>query len=137
MVKLKVCCALIIVEIANSEPLLLLAKKPRGSSHAGLYEFPGGKIEKYEQAHEAIIREINEELACNIEITASLTPVCIESENRLIELIPFICKLKHNSMFPVPLEHESIGLFTFTTAGKLDLSPPDIPIFKELITIYR
>lgn len=50
-------CALI-----DADGRILLAQRPEGKSMAGLWEFPGGKIEAGETAQEAIIRELHEEL---------------------------------------------------------------------------
>jgi 8-oxo-dGTP diphosphatase len=45
---------------------VLLAQRPEGRSLAGLWEFPGGKVEPGETPEEAVIRELNEELAIDI-----------------------------------------------------------------------
>ncbi|MFK7902114.1 MAG: (deoxy)nucleoside triphosphate pyrophosphohydrolase, partial [Nitratireductor sp.] len=50
-------CALI-----DDDNRILLAQRPEGKSMAGLWEFPGGKIEKGETAQSALIRELYEEL---------------------------------------------------------------------------
>ena len=57
---LRVVCALIEDEAGR----LLLAQRPPGKHLAGLWEFPGGKIETGESPQEALIREIAEELGC-------------------------------------------------------------------------
>ncbi len=62
---LDVCCALI--ELPSAQGTLLLgAKKKAGQSNGLLYEFPGGKVEPGENARDAIIREIREELGCAV-----------------------------------------------------------------------
>ena len=45
---------------------VLLAQRPEGRSLAGLWEFPGGKVEQGETPEEAVIRELREELAIDI-----------------------------------------------------------------------
>jgi len=50
-------CALL-----DREGLVLLAKRPEGRPLAGLWEFPGGKIEAGEEPEAALIRELHEEL---------------------------------------------------------------------------
>lgn len=50
-------CALV-----DADNRILLAQRPEGKSMAGLWEFPGGKIELGETAQEALIRELHEEL---------------------------------------------------------------------------
>ena len=66
---LNVCCALITLRSAHGT-LLLAARKARGQSNGLLYEFPGGKLEAGEDARDAIVREIREELGKQRSATA-------------------------------------------------------------------
>ena len=50
-------CALI-----DADGRVLIAERPAGKSMAGLWEFPGGKVEQNERPEETLIRELNEEL---------------------------------------------------------------------------
>jgi 8-oxo-dGTP diphosphatase len=57
---------------------VLIAQRPEGKSMAGLWEFPGGKVEAGELPEEALIRELKEEL--NIDVTsACLAPLTFAS----------------------------------------------------------
>jgi 8-oxo-dGTP diphosphatase len=50
------------VALIDKDGRVLIAQRPEGKSMAGLWEFPGGKIEPNETPEAALVRELNEEL---------------------------------------------------------------------------
>ncbi len=54
------------VALVDADDRVLLAQRPEGKSLAGLWEFPGGKIEPGERPEEALIRELREELGIEV-----------------------------------------------------------------------
>ena len=66
------------VALFDSEGALLIAKRPQGRPLAGLWEFPGGKVEAAEEPEEALIRELHEELGIEI-AKRDLTPLTFAS----------------------------------------------------------
>ena len=53
------------VALIDADGRVLLAQRPEGKSMAGLWEFPGGKVEAGETPEAALIRELHEELGIN------------------------------------------------------------------------
>lgn len=70
-----VACALIDVDMR-----VLLCQRPEGKAMAGLWEFPGGKLEESETPEEALIRELREELAIETK-TGCLAPLTFASHS--------------------------------------------------------
>jgi len=68
-----VACALV-----DADDRVLLAQRPPGKSMAGLWEFPGGKLEEGETPEEALIRELAEELGIETKV-ACLAPLTFAS----------------------------------------------------------
>lgn len=66
------------IALQDADGRYLLAQRPEGKSMAGLWEFPGGKIEPGESPEQALIREIFEELGVEIE-AKHLEPVTFTS----------------------------------------------------------
>jgi len=54
------------VALVDADGRVLLAQRPEGKSLAGMWEFPGGKVEAGESPDAALIREIREELAVDL-----------------------------------------------------------------------
>ena len=68
------------VALIDVEGRVLLAQRPEGKSMAGLWEFPGGKIEPGETPEAALIRELHEELGIDT-WTSCLAPLTFASHS--------------------------------------------------------
>jgi 8-oxo-dGTP diphosphatase len=66
------------VALIDADGRVLIAQRPEGKSLAGLWEFPGGKLEQGERPEQALVRELKEEL--NIDVAEScLAPLTFAS----------------------------------------------------------
>ena len=68
------------VALIDHDGRVLLAKRPEGKAMAGLWEFPGGKIEPGETPETALIRELDEELGINT-AASCLAPLSFASHS--------------------------------------------------------
>jgi A/G-specific adenine glycosylase len=73
---------------------LLIAQRPTSGMLGGLWEFPGGKVERGESVEECLRREILEELGIEIEVGRPVTQVKHTYTHFRITLHAFVCRLK-------------------------------------------
>lgn len=115
---------------------LLLARRPEGKSMAGMWEFPGGKIEPGETPEAALVRELKEEI--NVDVSQScLAPFTFASfEYADFHLLMplYVCHKWKN--LPEPKENQQLA---WVTADELDnylvmeADKPFIPLLKDLL----
>ncbi|VAW03444.1 5-methyl-dCTP pyrophosphohydrolase [hydrothermal vent metagenome] len=107
---------------------ILLAQRPEGKSMAGLWEFPGGKVEEGETPERALIRELNEEL--NIDVTeACLAPFVFASHTYpdFHLLMPtFLCRQWDGIL--TAREDQNLKWVKIRDLGKHNMPPADEPL---------
>ena len=79
--------------IYNPQNQLLITKRPEGSHLAGLWEFPGGKVEEDEQQQAALSREIKEETNLEIEVGNLFWTEVAEYSMKRVNLFFYDCTL--------------------------------------------
>jgi 8-oxo-dGTP diphosphatase len=72
----------------------LVTRRPEGVHLAGLWEFPGGKCDGDESLRACLVREIREELECDVEVGREVFATAHAYPERIVELHFFACALK-------------------------------------------
>lgn len=114
--------------LVDADRRVLVQKRPAGGDHAGLWEFPGGKIEPGETPEAALIRELHEELGIVVD-RAHLAPVCFASHPlgaRHMLLLVFACRAWQGD--PRPLHAADLRWLPPTGLRALDMPPADAPL---------
>jgi len=106
--------------------LVLLAQRARGKSQGGLWEFPGGKLERGEEARAGLERELREELGVRVIVGEALSPRLHRYGARVVRLLPFRCVLAEGE--PEAHEHEALRWCLPQEAEALELVPADRPV---------
>lgn len=88
---------------SNSQ-CVLIVQRAKGDSGEGLWEFPGGKVEKNETNGQALIREIKEELAVDIEIISSLGSLTHQYPKVTVDIEIFVARITAGQI--TLLEHQ-------------------------------
>ncbi len=123
--------------LVDPDGRVLLAQRPEGKAMAGLWEFPGGKVEAGETPEAALIRELAEELG--IETWAScLAPLSFASHaypgfHLLMPL--YVCR-KWGGGAPQPREHAALKWVRPSALAAYPMPPADaplIPVLRDLL----
>ena len=104
---------------------VLCAQRGSGTALAGMWEFPGGKVEPGEQPRDALVRELTEELHCDVAVGDFLTTTVHEYDFATISLTTFICEIVAGE--PELTEHQDVVWLAPGELHTLDWAPADIP----------
>ncbi|WP_167072971.1 (deoxy)nucleoside triphosphate pyrophosphohydrolase [Sphingomonas vulcanisoli] len=116
------------VALIDGDGRVLVQQRPAGKSMAGLWEFPGGKLEPGETPEAALVRELREELGIEA-ATACLAPACFASEplgERHLLLLLYVCRKWRG--IPQPLEGGALKWMRPVELHGLDMPPADRPL---------
>ena len=127
MLLLVAACALI-----DADGRILMSQRPANKSHAGQWEFPGGKVEDGERPEDTILRELREELGIE-PCKQCLQPFSFSSHayedfNLLMPL--YLCRQWDG--FARPAEGQSIRWVFPDRLLELDLVPADVGLAREI-----
>ena len=114
--------------LVDADGRVLLQQRPPGRAMAGLWEFPGGKVEEGEVPEAALIRELDEELGIQTHASC-LAPAAFASEplgNRHLLLLLYICRKWQGLAQP----HHATALQWVRPAQMygLEMPPADLPL---------
>ena len=125
-------CALI-----DSDNRVLIAQRPAGKPMAGLWEFPGGKVEEGEAPEDTIIRELAEELAITV-TKPCLAPLTFASHNyrEFHILMPlFLCRRWEGIV--APQEAQAIKWVRANRLRDYPMPPADEPLISHLADLLE
>ena len=108
----------------------MIAQRNLKKSQGGLWEFPGGKIEKDETREEAIIREIKEELTIDIKVDKYLAEKVFNYPDKDINLIAMGCTPICGNVKLT--EHEDYKWIKIEEFSKYDFAEADKKVFEWL-----
>ena len=120
------------VALIDIDGRVLLAQRPEGKSMAGLWEFPGGKVEDGETPEAALIRELREELGIDTRASC-LAPLAFAShsyEDFHLLMPLFACRRWEGSV--VPLEGQKLAWARPTELRDYPMPPADEPLIPIL-----
>jgi 8-oxo-dGTP diphosphatase len=120
------------VALLDADNRVLLAQRPEGKSMAGLWEFPGGKVESGETPEAALIREMNEELGIDTH-ESCLAPIGFASHayDDFHLLMPlFVCRKWKGT--PEAKEGQTLNWVRPNALRDYPMPPADVPLIAQL-----
>ena len=123
-------CALV-----DPDGRVLLAQRPQGKPMAGLWEFPGGKIETSERPEETLIRELEEELGIVVK-EACLAPLTFASHTYpdFHLLMPlYVCRRWDGTVSAK--EGQALAWVRPNRLREYPMPPADVPLVAHLTTL--
>jgi 8-oxo-dGTP diphosphatase len=114
--------------LVDGDGRVLVQQRPAGKPMAGLWEFPGGKVDAGETPEVALIRELAEELGIDVE-SACLAPACFASEplgERHLLLLLYVCRKWAGT--PVARHATALQWLRPAQLFGLDMPPADKPL---------
>ncbi len=123
-------CALV-----DRDGRVLIAQRPQGKQLAGLWEFPGGKVEPGESPEDALIRELEEELGV-ITKKACLAPFTFASHRyETFHLLMPLYVCRQFSGTPMPREGQALKWVRPVDMRAYPMPPADEPLVSFLIDL--
>ena len=110
-------------KIVRKDGRMLFCRRPAGKHHAGLWEFPGGKLQPGETTRQAIVRECQEELAVTLKANAICADATETDGTRTLHLMLLDCRIADGT--PTALEHSALQWLNADEAATLPLCPLD------------
>ena len=123
-------CALV-----DADGRVLIAQRPEGKSMAGLWEFPGGKVENGERPEETLIRELREELGITVS-EACLSPLAFASHSYpdFHLLMPlYVCRRWEGAV--IATEGQRFAWERPNRLRDYDMPPADVPLIAHLMAL--
>jgi 8-oxo-dGTP diphosphatase len=119
--------------LADREGRVLLQRRPEGKAMAGLWEFPGGKMEEGERPEAALVRELAEELGISVDEIA-LEPAAFASADnggRRMLLLLYLCRAWRGE--PAALHASELAWVAPADMARRPMPPADMPLVERLI----
>lgn len=121
----------VVAAVIQREDKILATRRNYGE-FKGMWEFPGGKIEKHETHKEALKRELKEELNIKINIERFLTTVEYDYPNFHLIMHCYLCHLPENEHLTLNV-HDQTKWIGRENLNSIDWLPADIPVASQIV----
>lgn len=121
----------VVAALIEQDGKLLLARRDATSDHAGLWEFPGGKVENGESQQTALVRELQEEMCITATVEDFVATSELQQPERLIRLHGW--RVSGFTGLMTLHCHSEICWVSPTNVLEFDLAPADVPLIEAYL----
>lgn len=119
------------VAIIIKDQKVLLSRRAPGEKLAGMWEFPGGKVEQNESLQECVVRELEEELSINVKADKIFTRSKYSYDHGEFDIVAINTTIIGGQI--ILSVHDKVNLVSFNDLLSYDLLPADIPIAEYIV----
>ncbi len=119
--------------IFDDQNKIIITRRPEGTHLAGMWEFPGGKIESGETAEKALEREIKEELALDIKVGTLYFQNVFEYDEKFVDISFFMCTQTDPAQQPQAIEVVEWQRVRLIELEQFEFPPADKEVVRQLL----
>jgi 8-oxo-dGTP diphosphatase len=123
---------LVVAALVRDGARVLMSRRRADQPMPGLWEFPGGKVEPGESPTDALVREVREELGCDVEIGRIQEVVFHPYPEFDLYMLVYAATIASGT--PTAVDVAEIAWVEATQLPELDLLPADYPLARALAT---
>ena len=117
----------------DADGRVMMQRRPAGKAHAGLWEFPGGKVEVGEAPSEALVRELREELGIVVDVTSQCSIDFAATEH--VILLLFACRCWQGDMIASAADELRWAVPAYL--AELPMPPLDVALVQRMLDQRR
>jgi mutator mutT protein len=125
----------VVAAILINDNKVLIAQRAEDDPLAGLWEFPGGKIEAGESPEQSLIREMQEEFCIDIEVKEFFGSSTFQYEKGLVRLLAYMCSWTGGEIRSTV--HHDYAWVEISEMDRYKFAPADRPLVEKLRTGHQ
>lgn len=123
----------VVAALIERDGLVLLTRRHDKGERAGLWEFPGGKVEAGEKERDALVRELDEELGVTVHVGRLYGRVDHQYPDVHVHLALYFAELDPDAHEPQPLQAAELRWVPRAQMIGLPFCEADMPLLEKLV----
>lgn len=121
----------VVAAILIKDKKILIAQRGYDDPLAGLWEFPGGKVEEGESPEESLVREMQEEFRIDVEVERFFASSLFAYDKGTIRLLGYYCRWANGELWPQV--HSDYAWVAVSELADYTFAPADRPLVEKLV----